>query len=67
MPLTGDYTFFLYRRIRFQQRTSSVDPVVFFQLQPIAFFVGIRSERKRMEMVNLHLADRWLTGYDIPP
>ena len=29
----------------------SIDPVVFFKLQLIAFFEGIRSERKLMEMV----------------
>src|SRR5687768_12230988 len=43
----------------------SVDPVVFFKLQLIAFFEGIRSERKLMEMVNLNLAHRWFIGYDI--
>ena len=36
----------------------SIDPVVFFKLQLIAFFEGIRSERKLMEMVNLNLAHR---------
>ena len=36
----------------------SVDPVVFFKLQLIAFFEGIRSERQLMETVNLHLAHR---------
>src|SRR5215216_5462873 len=44
---------------------TSVDPVVFFKLQLIAFFEGIRSERKLMEMVNLNLAHRWFIGYDI--
>src|SRR5215212_5721800 len=43
----------------------SIDPVVFFKLQLIAFFEGIRSERKLMEMVNLNLAHRWFIGYDI--
>ena len=33
----------------------SVDPVVFFKLQLIAFFEGIRSERQLMETVNLNL------------
>jgi transposase len=36
----------------------SVDPVVFFKLQLIAFFEGIRSERQLMETVNLNLAHR---------
>src|SRR5687768_16893166 len=43
----------------------SIDPVVFFKLQLIAFFEGIRSERKLMETVNLNLAHRWFIGYDI--
>jgi transposase len=37
----------------------SIDPAVFFKLQLIAFFEGIRSERQLMEMVNLNLAHRW--------
>lgn len=43
----------------------SIDPVVFFKLQLIMFFEGIRSERQLMEMVNLHLAYRWYIGYDL--
>ena len=43
----------------------SIDPVVFFKLQLIAFFEGIRSERLLMETVNLNIAHRWFTGYDI--
>src|SRR5215207_4557129 len=43
----------------------SVDPVVFFKLQLIAFFEGIRSERQLMESVNLNLAHRWFIGYDL--
>jgi transposase len=43
----------------------SVDPVVFFKLQLIAFFEGVRSERQLMEMVNLNLAHRWFIGYDL--
>ena len=43
----------------------SVDPVVFFKLQLIAFFEGIRSERQLMENVNLNLAHRWFIGYDL--
>ena len=44
---------------------TSVDPVVFFKLQLIAFFDGIRSERQLMETVNLNLAHRWFIGYDL--
>src|SRR5919106_229182 len=44
---------------------ASIDPVVFFKLQLIAFFEGIRSERQLMETVNLNLAHRWFIGYDL--
>jgi transposase len=44
---------------------SSIDPVVFFKLQLIAFFERIRSERQLMETVNLNLAHRWYIGYDL--
>jgi hypothetical protein len=37
----------------------SIDPIVFFKLQLIAFFEGIRSERQLMETVNVNLAHRW--------
>jgi transposase len=43
----------------------SIDPVVFFKLQLIAFFEGIRSERQLMDIVNLNLAHRWFIGYDL--
>ncbi|HUV26040.1 MAG: transposase [Anaerolineales bacterium] len=40
----------------------SIDPVVFFKLQLIAFFEGIRSERQLMELVHLNIAHRWFIG-----
>ena len=43
----------------------SIDPVVFFKLQLIMFFEGIRSERQLMEMVNMRLDHRWYIGYDL--
>lgn len=43
----------------------SIDPVVFFKLQLIAFLDGIRSERQLMETVNVNLAHRWYIGYDL--
>jgi len=43
----------------------SIDPVVFFKLQLILFFEGIRSERKLMETVAVNLAHRWYLGYDL--
>ena len=41
----------------------SIDPVVFFKLQLIMFFEGIRSERQLIETASLHLAHRWYLGY----
>jgi transposase len=41
----------------------SIDPVVFFKLQLIMFFEGLRSERKLIETASLHLAHRWYLGY----
>ncbi len=43
----------------------SIDPIVFFKLQLIMFFEGIRSERQLMEMVSVNLAHRWYIGYDL--
>src|SRR5947209_20572637 len=43
----------------------SIDPVVFFQLQLIMFFEGIRSERRLMETASLNLAHRWYLGYHL--
>jgi transposase len=43
----------------------SVDPLVFFKLQLIMFFEGIRSERQLMDMVNMRLDHRWLIRYDL--
>ena len=40
-----------------------IDPVVFFKLQLIMFFEGIRSERKLIETASLNLAHRWYLGY----
>jgi transposase len=41
----------------------SIDPVVFFKLQLIMFFEGIRSERTLIETAGLNLAHRWYLGY----
>ncbi len=43
----------------------SIDPVVFFKLQLILFFEGLRSERKLMESVALNLAQRWYVRYQL--
>src|ERR671923_2355239 len=43
----------------------SIAPVVFFKLQLILFFEGIRSERQLMEVARLNLAHRWYLGYHL--
>ena len=43
----------------------SIDPVVFFKLQLVMFFEGIRSERKLVEIASLNLAHRWYLGYNL--
>lgn len=43
----------------------SIDPVVFFKLQLILFFEGLRSERKLIETASLHLAHHWYLGYTL--
>jgi transposase len=40
----------------------SIDPVIFFKLQLVMFFEGIRSERKLIETAGLDLAQRWYLG-----
>jgi len=43
----------------------SVDPVVFFKLQLILFFEGLRSERQLLRVVADRLSLRWYIGYDL--
>ena len=43
----------------------SIDPVVFFKLQLILFFEGLRSERALMQAASLNLAHRWYLGYHL--
>jgi hypothetical protein len=40
-----------------------MDPVVFFTLQLVMFFEGIRLERKLIETASLNLAHRYTLGY----
>jgi transposase len=42
-----------------------VDPVVFFKLQLVMFFEGIRSERRLVEVAADRLSVRWYLGYDL--
>ena len=37
--------------------------MVFFKLQLVMFFEGIRSERQLIATASLHLAHRWYLGY----
>jgi transposase len=43
----------------------SVDPEVFFRLQLVMFYEGIRSERELMRIVSERLSVRWYVGYDL--
>src|SRR3954453_20405847 len=43
----------------------SIDPVVFFKLQLIMFFEGLRSERQLLQVVADGLSLRWYLGYDL--
>jgi transposase len=43
----------------------SLDPIVFFKLQLVMFFEGIRSERQLMRHAADRLSVRWYLGYDL--
>src|SRR5881275_1420006 len=43
----------------------SIDPVLFFKLQLVMFFEGIRSERQLMRHAADRLSIRWFLGYDL--
>jgi len=43
----------------------SIDPVVFFKLQLVMFFEGLRSERQLMRHAADRLSVRWFVGYDL--
>jgi transposase len=43
----------------------SIDPVIFFKLQLILFFEGLRSERQLMRVVADRLSLRWYLGYGL--
>ena len=48
------------RELYAERGRPSIDPVVFFKLQLVMFFEGIRSERQLIETASLNLAHRWL-------
>jgi transposase len=43
-------------------RPPSIDPIVFFKLQLVMFFEGIRSERQMIAATSLNLAHQWYLG-----
>ena len=43
----------------------SIDPIVFFKLQLVMFFEGMRSERQLMRHAADRLSVRWYLGYDL--
>jgi transposase len=43
----------------------SIDPIVFFKLQLVMFFEGIRSERQLMRQASDRLSVRWYVCYDL--
>ena len=49
------------RELYAERGRPSIDPVIFFKLQPGMFFEGIRSERKLVEAASLNLAHRGIS------
>src|SRR4051812_10664267 len=43
----------------------SIDPIIFFKLQLVLFFEGIRSERELVRVAADRLSVRWYLGYDL--
>src|SRR5512135_880110 len=52
-------------KVRAYGGRPSIDPVVFFKLQLVMFFEGIRSERLLMQHAADRLSVRWYLGYDL--
>jgi transposase len=53
------------RELYTERGRPSIDPVVFFKLQLVMFFEGIRSERQLIATASLNLAHRWYLGYNL--
>jgi len=53
------------RELYAERGRPSIDPVVFFKLQLVMFFEGLRSERQLMQVVADRLSLRWYLGYDL--
>jgi transposase len=43
----------------------SIDPVVYFRLQVVMFFEGVRSERHLLRLVADRLSVRWYVSYNL--
>ena len=67
LEATLDLTFVrdLVRDAYAEAGRPSIDPAVFFKLQLVLFFEGLRSERQRMRLVADRLSLRWYLGYDL--
>src|SRR5512135_740894 len=52
-------------KVRAYGGRPSIDPAVFFKLQLVMFFEGIRSERLLMRHADDRLSVRWYLGYDL--
>jgi transposase len=55
----------LVRRTYKEGGRPAIDPVVFFKLQLVMFFEGIRSERQLLRVAADRLSLRWYLGYDL--
>ena len=55
----------LVRDVYAESGRPSIDPVVFFKLQLVLFFEGLRSERQLLRVVADRLSLRWYLGYDL--
>jgi transposase len=64
---TLDLTFVpdLVRKEYAEVGRPSIDPIVFFKLQLVMFFEGVRSERQLVRTVGDRLSLRWYVGYDL--
>jgi transposase len=51
------------RELYAERGRPSIDQVVFFKLQLIMFFEGIRVDRQLIATASLNLAHRWYLGY----
>lgn len=55
----------LVRELYASDGRPSIDPIVFFRLQLVMFFEGIRSERQLLRVAADRLSVRWYLGYDL--